>query len=88
MKRRKEVILMPATIQKWGNSLGVRIPQRIAKKYGFMHGSEVEIKTDGDVIVIRPMDPIPTLEELMSKITPENQHAEVDFGKAEGEEIW
>lgn len=31
--------------------------------------------------------PNPTLEELMAKITPENQHNEVDFGEAEGEEI-
>ncbi|NLL67058.1 MAG: AbrB/MazE/SpoVT family DNA-binding domain-containing protein [Clostridiaceae bacterium] len=79
---------MSTTIQKWGNSLGIRIPQKIAKEYGFIHGSKVEIQTIGEGIIIRPAEPIPTLEELMAKITPENQHEEVDFGRAEGEEIW
>jgi antitoxin component of MazEF toxin-antitoxin module len=29
----------------------------------------------------------PSLEELMDKITPENQHDEVDWGKPEGDEL-
>ncbi len=34
------------------------------------------------------MNPVPTLEELMASVTPENEHEEVDWGKREGEEIW
>lgn len=31
---------------------------------------------------------LPSLEELVSKITAENKHDEIDFGKSEGNEIW
>lgn len=80
--------MMSTTIQKWGNSLGIRIPQSIAKEYGFSHGSKVEVQKTGEGIIIRLAEPIPTLKELMAQISPINQHEEVDFGKAEGEEIW
>lgn len=79
---------MSTTIQKWGNSLGIRIPQNITKEYGFNHGTKVEILKTREGIIIRLAEPTPTLEGLMAQITPENQHIEVDFGKAEGEEIW
>lgn len=80
--------MMSTAIQKWGNSLGIRIPQSIAKEYGFNHGSKVEILKTEEGIVIRLAEPIPTLEKLMAQITPTNQHEEIDFGRAEGEEIW
>lgn len=79
---------MSTIVQKWGNSLGIRIPQKIAKECGLSHGSKVDIQIIEDKIIIKPTEPIPKLEELMARITPENQHDEVDFGKAEGEEIW
>lgn len=88
MIKKKEGVAMSTAIQKWGNSLGIRIPQNIAKEYGFSQGSKVEILKTEEGIVIRLADPIPTLEELMDKITPVNQQEEVNFGVAEGEEIW
>ena len=48
---------------------------------------EVDAQT-GEGIIIRLAEPIPTLKELMAQISPINQHEEVDFGRAEGEEIW
>jgi len=78
---------MTTTAQKWGNSLGVRIPQRIARKYGVENGSEIQVTEDKDGIMLRPVHTKPTLEELLAQCTPENRHEEVDWGKPEGNEI-
>lgn len=79
---------MKTTAQKWGNSIGIRIPQKIARKCGVVNGSEVEITEDERRIIVKPVAKDPTLEELMAQITEENQHEEIDFGKPEGNEVW
>jgi antitoxin MazE len=85
-------IIMPGiatTVQKWGNSLAVRIPSTVAEIASLKQGSEMEITVSKDrKIELKPKKKVPTLEELVSRITPENRHAEVDFGKPEGNELW
>lgn len=78
---------MTTTAQKWGGSTGVRIPQHIAKKYGIVPGTQVQVSDDGEKIVINPVKDKPTLEELVAKCTPENSHEEVDFGGSVGREL-
>jgi antitoxin MazE len=89
---REGVKIMPGvatTVQKWGNSLAIRIPSTIAEIASLKQGSEMEITVSEDrKIELKPKRRVPTLEELVSRITPENRHAEVDFGKPEGNEIW
>lgn len=75
------------TAQKWGGSIGVRIPQNIAKKYGIVNGTRVQVSDDGEKIVIKPVKNKPTLEELVAKCTPENSHEEIDFGGPTGREL-
>lgn len=84
----KGVFNMPATVQKWGNSLGVRIPKRVAEQLNVVNGSKLEFSIIDNKIVLTPIEKKITLEELMAQITPENQHGEVDWGKPEGNEIW
>lgn len=72
--------MMTTVAQKWGNSVGVRIPQRLAKKYGVVNGSQIKIEDDGDGIKITPINNDPTLEELLSLCKPDNRHEEIDFG--------
>lgn len=78
------------TAQKWGNSLGVRIPKEAADRIGIDQGSEMEINVIGSesTITLKPKKPQKkyTLEELLAQITPENRHKEVDFG-IEGREL-
>ncbi|MCJ7841973.1 AbrB/MazE/SpoVT family DNA-binding domain-containing protein [Lederbergia sp. NSJ-179] len=83
-----EVFRMTTTAQKWGNSIGVRIPQKIAKKFGVVNGSEIEIKETKDGIVLKPLEKEISLDDLLSQITEENRHEPVDWGKPEGAEIW
>ncbi len=78
---------MTTTAQKWGGSIGVRIPQSIAKKYGIVNGAKVQISDDGEKITLKPVKDKPTLEELVAKCTPENSHEEIDFGGPVGREL-
>ncbi|BAB07439.1 suppressor of ppGpp-regulated growth inhibitor (ChpA/MazF) [Halalkalibacterium halodurans C-125] len=75
------------TIQKWGNSLAVRIPNHYAKHINVTQGSEIELSLGSDqTIILKPKKRKPTLEELVAKITPENRHNEIDFGRT-GKEL-
>lgn len=76
--------------QKWGNSLGIRIPKEAADRIGVDQGSEMFLsvsKKEG-TITLKPKKVRKeyTLDELLSQITPENRHKEIDFG-IEGREL-
>ncbi len=77
---------MKTYIQKWGNSLGVRIPAAYAKELQLRTGTLVEIYRAKDKIVIVPRKK--TLDDLLSHITPENTHEPVETGVSLGEEEW
>ena len=80
---------MRANIQKWGNSLAVRIPKPLAEQAHITQGSLVEIKIVDDVLQIKPVAPQQyTLAALLEGITEENLHDEVDTGEAQGKEVW
>lgn len=78
---------MTTTAQKWGGSIGVRIPQHIAKKYNLVNGMKVEIFDNGENIVVKPVQDKPTLEELVAKCNPEDSPEEIDFGGPVGKEL-
>lgn len=77
---------MQSHIQKWGNSLGVRIPVHIAKKLHLHPGSSVTLEIeDGRLIVQTPKY---SLDTMLEDITPSNLHHEL-FGDAQkGKEEW
>jgi antitoxin MazE len=78
---------MRTTVQKWGNSLGIRIPSQIAEKIAVSQGSEVDLIVAYDhSLIVMPKKKKPTLEELLAQCQPENRHDEIDFG-VEGKEL-
>lgn len=80
---------MKTNVQKWGNSLGVRIPRALADQAQIREGSVVEIEEAEGVITIRAVTPREhTLNELVSGITEENRHGEIDTGESTGNEVW
>ena len=80
---------MRANIQKWGNSLALRIPKPLAEQAQITQGSLVEIKLVDDVLQIEPVVPHSyTLEALLDGITEQNIHDEVDTGQVQGKEVW
>ncbi len=80
---------MQTRIQKWGNSLALRIPKTFALEAGFGQDSPVEVSLEEGKIVIRPIREIAySLEELMAGVTDENLHGEISTGPAVGNEAW
>jgi len=64
---------MHSLIQKWGNSLGVRIPMHLAKQLHLHPGSSVTLKIEGgDRLIIQT--PRYDLKAMIEAITPQNQH--------------
>jgi antitoxin MazE len=78
---------MSVKIQKWGNSLGVRLPKAVVEKVNLSEHSEVEVESKDGVIVIFPAKKRYYLEELIAQITKKNLHHEDEF-KVEGNEVW
>lgn len=80
---------MKIRIQKWGNSLALRIPKSFANKVGLQRETTVEISLDDGKLVVTPVSkPKPTLKQLLVKITKENLHHAVDTGANVGNELW
>ena len=78
---------MEAVVKKWGNSLGIRIPNLIARQLALKDGSHIDIDDNGEKILITPIKKN-RLSEMLSKITEQNLHAEFDTGEPVGKEIW
>jgi len=81
--------IMTTKVQKWGNSLAVRIPQVLANKVGLREGSTVSVDESNDAVLISPArEKRETLQSLVSRISKDNLHSEVSWGKPVGKEIW
>ena len=80
---------MQTRVQKWGNSLGVRIPRGLAEQIGLGAGTEVSLSAkDGDLIV-KPAQPTRlSLDVLLAGVTAENLYSSVDTGEPVGAEIF
>jgi antitoxin MazE len=80
---------MRTRIQRWGNSLAVRIPKPFAAEAGLDQQSEVDVSVVDGSLVIKPCpEPSYSLEDLLAQVTDENLHAEIDMGPPVGREIW
>lgn len=80
---------MLTQVQKWGNSLAIRIPKTMASDTKIQNDSVVELALIKGRIVATPIvEREYTLEQLLSGITTQNLHSENDTGKALGKEIW
>lgn len=80
---------MQTKVQKWGNSLGIRIPRPLADQACIGEGSVVDIEEQNGEIVIKPVAPAAyTLDELVAGITEENRHGEIGAGGSVGREVW
>lgn len=80
---------MLTKIQKWGNSLALRIPKTFALDANLENDSTVEISLVDGKIVVKPISaPQWTLGELLAGINKNNIHHEVDSGEPVGNEVW
>jgi len=78
---------MRAKVQKWGNSLAIRIPKPVALEIGLSADREIDMSIQKGALVLTPAKPTYTLAELVAGITHANRHDEVDFGPPVGREL-
>ena len=80
---------MNATIQKWGNSLALRIPKLFALQAHLEQGILVDVSVvEGKIIVDAKRRRKRSLSQLLKGVTKDNLHSEVDWGKPMGREVW
>jgi len=76
-------------IQKWGNSLAIRIPKPFAEEAGVSQGGEVELAVSRGRLVVTPLGQRRyRLRALLAAVTAANLHEEADFGGRVGREAW
>jgi antitoxin MazE len=80
---------MKASIKKWGNSAAVRIPSAVLAASHVRIDEEVDIREEAGKIVIEPIRRKKyRLDDLLKRVTDDNLHKPVDFGRSEGKEVW
>lgn len=82
---------MNTKIAKWGNSLALRIPTAVARKYRLNDGAKVAFtEMQRGVLVTAVVETaakkLPTLREAMANFVPEMMER-VDWGRDVGKEI-
>jgi antitoxin MazE len=80
--------MMRTKVQKWGNSLAVRIPKPFAEGAGLKVATEVEVSLEKGALRLSAVRPRWQLRALISKVTTRNRHAEMEIGQPVGRESW
>ena len=83
---------MTATIQKWGNSRGIRLPKALLDGLNIAEGEEVEVISENNAIIIKPSVKRPakrkSIQELFAGYEGGYEPQEIDWGEPAGGEIW
>ena len=80
---------MHVRVQKWGNSLAVRIPKPFAHDAEVKEGTVLNLSVSQGKLVAAPVRKKKfTLKQLLAKVSKDNLHAEVDTGPSVGSEVW
>ena len=67
---------MKVQLRKWGNSLGLRVPQKIAQDYSLNENSLVELTETPEGIMIQKKNRVSSLDELLASIPDNFQYPE------------
>ena len=80
---------MKTWVQKWGNSLAIRIPKPFATEIGLDVGAPVDLALEKGRLVIAPVSkPRYNLGKLLQGVTRSNRHTETLLGRPQGREAW
>ncbi|MEG1912562.1 MAG: AbrB/MazE/SpoVT family DNA-binding domain-containing protein [Cloacibacillus sp.] len=81
---------MQATIQKWGNSQGIRIPKHLLESAGIAADETVEISVEEEKIVITKITTVKRrkIEQIFAGYEGGYESCEIDWGAPVGKEIW
>lgn len=76
------------TLQKWGNSKGIRLPKVLIDELGWSDNDELSISKDDDKIIIKKHNKRKNIVELFDGYNGDYKPEEIDWGETKGKEIW
>ena len=80
---------MTTTIQKWGNSQGIRIPKTILDTVKWTENEKIILVVDNEKIIMeKAKKKRKNIKELFVDYKGEYEPIEIEWGEAKGEEIW
>ena len=79
---------MTTTIQKWGNSQGIRIPKFLLDALNWTGSERLVVSAEDDKIVIERAEKRKNIKELFADYHEEYTLIEIDWGGPVGEEVW
>ena len=79
---------MTTTVQRWGNSKGIRIPKIILDSVCWNENEELELSLEGEKLIVQKAQKRKTIEELFKGFDGEYKPGEVDWGEPVGKEVW
>jgi antitoxin MazE len=79
---------MKTKVQKWGNSLGVRLPKNITDELGLSADRPVKMTYKDKKIIIEMIADSENLADLVERISEDNRHQETDWFAEQGKEVW
>ena len=80
-----------ATLQKWGNSQGIRIPKYLLNSLQWKQGEKVTLSIESNKLLIEqaPISRHKNIKELFQSFNTENYNPrEIDWGNPTGDEVW
>jgi antitoxin MazE len=75
-----------AQMVRWGNSLAVRVPQKVADEARLPEGDTLLLQVESLGNVAMKAVERASLDELLVRVTPENIHKEINWGNHVGDE--
>ena len=80
---------MTTTIQKWGNSQGIRIPKAILDTVKWTENEKIILVVDNEKIIMEKAKKTrKNIKELFADYDGEYEPIEIEWGEVKGEEIW
>lgn len=79
---------MHTTISKWGNSLALRLPRYVAEGVRLVEGTPVFVEVEDGSLRVTPSRKKFKLAHLLQGEKLAGGARDVDWGKAEGDEVW
>ena len=78
---------MRTRIAKWGNSLALRLPRKLAEDIRLVEGATVDLRIENDALVVVPARKRDRLADLLAETKPGARHGETDWGAPRGKEV-
>lgn len=82
---------MVTTIQKWGNSQGLRFPKNLLEEANISVGDEVTLSVKDGKIIVEPANRVRgryNIKKLVAEMPADYSVEEIDWGPTTGQEEW